>query len=708
MDQSRRLELPDEGPHSAATRTHDTGGLRGVLAIPAFRRLWISLSLSSLGDWLGLLAITALVRDLGGQAGFAAANYAVATVFILRLLPAVVIGPFAGAVADRLDRRKTMVVTDVLRFALFASIPIVRELWWVFVATLLIEILAQFWAPAKDASVPNLVPRERLEQANQLSLVTTYGSAPVAAALFSGLALASSVLGVGFEFFREHQIDLAMYANAVTYLIAAATIWTLYEIPSGAAAGGAGADRESLWRTIVSGWAFIGRTPAIRGLVVGMLGAFAAGGAVVGLAGAYVNELGGGAPGYGLLFGTVFVGLASGMFFGPRLLSGLSRRRMLPLAITAAGVFLILLALVQDMVLATLVTLCLGACAGIAWVTGYTLLGLEVEDALRGRTFAFVQSMVRIVLVAVLAAAPAMAAVFGEPFSLSITDDVSFDVSGVSITFFVAGSLAALLGLVSFRQMDDRPGVPLWADVVSAWRGASPAPGATPRPTGFFVAFEGGDGAGKSTQVRLLGAWLGAAGRDVVTTREPGATAAGRRIRQLVLDREEDIAPRAEALLYAADRADHVHQVVRPALERGAVVVTDRYSDSSAAYQGAGRVLPADDVTRLSRWATQGLVPDLTVVIDVPAAVAHRRRLGPADRIEAEPSDFHDRVRRAFLSLASRAPHRYLVVDGTLSSEQIAAVVRDRLEPMLPAGEDDALGTSSPVTAASPGAEPRR
>ena len=667
--------------------------LRGVLRIPAFRRLWIALSLSSLGDWLGLLAITELAAELAARGAdpFAAVNFAVGGVFIVRLLPAVLIGPVAGAFADRFDRRRTMVVADLVRCALFVSIPLVRELWWLFVATLLIEVAAQFWSPAKEATVPNLVPRERLEQANQLTLVTTYGSAPLAAALFSGLALASSVLGVGFVFFRANQVDLAVYANALTFLVAALTVWSLSEIPPGPAVDrsrddsvGSSQRPASMWRTITSGWAFIGSTPVVRGLVVGMLGAFAAGGAVVGLARSYVRDLGGGVPGYGLLFGTVFVGLASGMFFGPRLLAGLSRRRLFAMSITAAGVLLCMLALVPDMVLATLVTLALGTVTGVAWVTGYTLLGLEVDDALRGRTFAFVQSMVRIVLVTVLAAAPLLAALFGQPLSLQVTESVRLDYSGVSMTFLIAGLLAALLGLTSFRQIDDRPGMPLWSDVYAAWRGRPPAPTGLTSP-GFFLAFEGGDGAGKSTQVQLAGRWLESVGHRVLLTREPGATTLGSRLREVLLDPHGEISPRAEAMLYAADRAHHVHTVVRPALESGHVVVTDRYVDSSVAYQGAGRALPAEEILRLSAWATGGLTPDLTVVLDVPPEVALRRSTHPADRLEAEPVEFHDRVRREFLRLVAAAPGRYLVVDATVEPDQVAAVIQQRLTEVLPA-----------------------
>ena len=172
------------------TPEHD---LRGVLAIPAFRRLWTALSLSSLGDWLGLLALTALAPRLAKD-GYAAENLAVAGVFIFRLAPAIIIGPLGGVIADRLDRRWTMVVCDVFRFALFLSIPVVATLWWLFAATFLIEVASLIWIPAKEATVPNLVPRERLETANQLSLFTTYGTAPVAAAVFAGLALLTGML----------------------------------------------------------------------------------------------------------------------------------------------------------------------------------------------------------------------------------------------------------------------------------------------------------------------------------------------------------------------------------------------------------------------------------------------------------------------------------------------------------------------------------
>ncbi|PRY59522.1 thymidylate kinase [Knoellia remsis] len=195
---------------------------------------------------------------------------------------------------------------------------------------------------------------------------------------------------------------------------------------------------------------------------------------------------------------------------------------------------------------------------------------------------------------------------------------------------------------------------------------------------GLFIAFEGGDGAGKSTQVRLLASALEAAGREVVVTRQPGGTPLGATIRDLVLHGDH-VSPRAEALLFAADKAHHVDELIRPALARGAVVVTDRYTDSAVAYQGAGRLLGADEVHELQMWAVDSLVPDLTVIVDVPSEEGRRRRGEVHDRLESEADVFHEAVRQHFLALAQGSPERYLVVDGTASPEEIHESVLGRL-----------------------------
>lgn len=188
-------------------------------------------------------------------------------------------------------------------------------------------------------------------------------------------------------------------------------------------------------------------------------------------------------------------------------------------------------------------------------------------------------------------------------------------------------------------------------------------PSPSERGSGLFVAFEGGDGAGKSTQSRLLAGALTALGREVVMTREPGGTELGAAIRQVLLHGDH-VAPRAEALLFAADRAHHVATLVRPALQRDAVVLTDRYLDSSIAYQGVARALRHDDVRDLSMWATEGLLPDLTVLLDVTAEQGRSRRGGVHDRLEREDNAFHEAVRKGYLRLASQDPDRYLVLDA--------------------------------------------
>jgi dTMP kinase len=679
-----RVNLAVDPAEGIPEQDHDVAA---VLRVSSFRKLWLALAGSSFGDWLGLLATTALASQLGGNS-YASANLAVAGVLILRLAPAVLLGPLAGALADRLDRKFVMVAGDVGRGLLFITIPLVGTLEWLFAATVLIECLALFWMPAKEATVPNLVPRNRLEVANQMSLITTYGTAPVAALVFSGLGFLNGILDNFLERFQTNPVDLALYTNAATFIISGIVISRL-PIPK-QRVGEAG-EQVSVLRSIVDGWRFIGSTPLVRGLVIGMLGAFAAAGFVIGLAQTFVKDLGAGQPGYGALFAAVFLGLALGMWSGPRVFSDFSRYRLFGIALITAGGFLAALATIPNIVMAFLFTIGLGACGGIAWVTGYTLLGLAVDDSVRGRTFSFIASAARIVLITVLAAGPALAALIGR-HTIDFTDSRRLTYNGAAFVFLLAAILVITLGVSAYRQMDDRPGVRLAHDFRQIWsdRRSQPAQPARRTYPGVFVAFEGGDGTGKSTQARLLAEWLREdQGHDVVLTREPGATPTGVRLREVLLGHGSQLSSRAEALLFAADRADHVSSLVRPALETGAVVVTDRYIDSSVAYQGAGRDLDGDEVARISRWATDGLVPDLTVLLDVDPVISKARRARDQardgeDKLESLPDDFHARVRSRFMDLARREPHRYLIVDAGLSVDEIQALVRRRVRDVLP------------------------
>ena len=193
---------------------------------------------------------------------------------------------------------------------------------------------------------------------------------------------------------------------------------------------------------------------------------------------------------------------------------------------------------------------------------------------------------------------------------------------------------------------------------------------------GVFITFEGGDGSGKSTQIQSVRDWFESRGREVIVTREPGGTELGTEIRRLVQNGPEDVDARTEALLYAADRAYHVATVIAPALERGAVVLGDRYIDSSLAYQGAARSLGVDEIASLSAWATRGLYPSLTFLLDLPPEVGARRRTDAPDRMERESMDFHERVRHEYLRLADAEPDRIVVIDAVGTVDEVFSEIR--------------------------------
>ncbi len=659
--------------------------IRGVLRVTALRRLWYSTALSSLGDWLGLLATTALATTLAS--GYQAQNYALGGVLVVKLLPAVFLGPLAGAFADRFDRRRTMIISDLIRFVLFLSIPLAalvvtnrQTLAWLLIASFLIECVSLFWMPAKDASVPNLVRRDQVEAANQLSLITTYGLTPVAGAgLFSVLALITNVLARHLSFFETNPVNLALYFNAATFLVGAIVVVFIPEI-SGRRSVRPADEQPGLLFMLREGASFVRGSRLVGGLIIGLIGAFVAAGAVIGAGKIFVESLGGGDAAYGMLFGAVFVGLGSGMAFGPKVARDLSRRRLFGLALVFAAVCLILTAVMPQVALAIVFVVGIGFGAGVAYLAGMTLLGTDVDDEMRGRVFAILQSMIRVVLILALSSVPFAVAQVGErriDFA-----GMHGTVDGTRFVLVTGGILALIAGLFAYRKMDDREQVALLADVRASLRGDATARRRM-RSGGLFVAFEGGEGSGKSTQVAMLAAHLRERGLAVTVTHEPGATPVGERIRDLVLHHHEPLSARAEALLFAADRAHHVDTVIRPALDRGEIVLTDRYIDSSLAYQGVGRDLTIDEVRRISRWASGGLRPDLTVLLDIPVTegLARAGGRGRTDKLENETVHFHERVRAAFLVLAEAEPKYYCVIDARLPQGVVAAKVSAVVEP---------------------------
>ncbi len=670
------------------------------------------LGLSSFGDWLGLLATSLFAA--AQVHGSTAQGAAFGGVIVVRLLPALLLGPLAGVFADHFDRRWTMALCDLLRFLLFASIPTVALLAdsaavavsWALVATFLTEMVSMFWIPAKEASVPNLVPKQRLEAANQLSLITTFGVTPVLAALVIAVLSRGLLLLVDDEPTRLwiQPLDLALYINAATFLTAAVVVWFFIPQLSGRSTDVPESVQRTpgLLRGLADGWNFVRRTPMVRGLVYGILGAFAAGGVVIGVAKFYAASLSGGDAAFGLLFGAIFIGLGLGMAAGPALVRELSRRRWFGISIVFAGISVTLLAIAPHLAMAMPLVLCVGVGAGMAYLSGMTLLGVEVADALRGRIFAFVQSMVRVVLMVAIAGASLLVGLGGELGSLG------GPIGAARVLLVIGGTLAILTGVGAFRRMDDKPGVPVLADLWGCMRGRPiPIPGS--EPGGMFIVLEGGEGAGKSRQAERLAQWLRGMGHRSMLTHEPGGTQLGGQVRRLLLDTPGPApTPRTEALLYAADRAQHVETVIRPALRQGTIVVCDRYIDSSLAYQGGGRSLPQVEVAWLSDWASQTLKPDLVVLLDVEPQLGLSRvaNRGESDRIEGQALVFHQRVRQIFLDRAAADPSRYLLIDAADDPDQIAERIRSKVRAMLPDEPVPQLITSPPTESASASENP--
>jgi dTMP kinase len=670
------------------------------------------LSVASFGDWIGTLA-TALFASQQ-VTGSVAQGTAFSTTIAIRLLPALLLGPLAGVMADRFDRRLTMVICDILRFVVYGSIPVVAlfsdsggvTVTWAVIATFLGETITLMWIPAKEAAVPNLIPKARLEVSNQLTLITTYGITPILAALALA-ALDGVVRGPigGLPDWAE-PVQLALWINALSRAATAAVVYFgIKEISEGHRERQERNAETSMFRQFVEGWKYIGGTPFVRGLVLGIFGAFAGAGIVIGTARFFTASLGAGDAAFYLLFATLFIGLAIGIGLGPMVVKELSRRRWFGMSIVLASGAVGFLSVAFHLSMALFGALFVGAGAGMAFLAGVTLLGGQVNDEVRGRVFAVVQIGARLVLLLAISLAGLLVGL-GSSRTVS-AGSFSVDISSTRILLLVAGVIGVWTGISAFRQMDDKRGVPVLADLWSSIRGRPLSPGEDFTRHGIFVVFEGGEGAGKSTQVTRLSEALNEAGHDVVVTREPGATDMGARIRSLVLSNGEGAeapSPRAEALLYAADRAHHVATVVRPALARGAVVISDRYVDSSLAYQGAGRTLPVQEISWLSSWATGGLKPDLVVLLDVDPNVGlgrvDSRGLG-SDRLESESRTFHERVRYAFLDLAAADPKRYLVLDAARPADEIANAVATRINAMLTEGDDSHPEPAS--TAVPPG-----
>ncbi|MFI0775330.1 dTMP kinase [Streptomyces sp. NPDC021212] len=711
-----REQLSDVTPTSGALAADSRErAVRALLRYPPLRRLWSAQLVGGTADALAVLVLVLLSLQAAVSAGSFGGGYrgaalAVAAVLGMRLLAtllfgAVLLGPLSALIGPSgpLDRRWTMIGADGLRLVLLLIAPLWID-WapddavaWLLITTFVVGVTERFWTIAKDDAAPALLPAPPVEGAavrplpdhmdalRRLSLRTNFLSLPLAAAGLLVVMLIGRLLGTGVSWFHAHQAALGSYVGAGLF---AASISVLYfvELP-GAQTPRTRSPLEGLRRPrALSGTgADKGRTGAVPLLILACAGVAAAVAAAVGVAALQAVDLGGGPVGFSLLVLVLSGGPAVGIRWAPKVLPGLSRRRLLALSVALTGLALLAAGLVHDATTVLMIALLAGLSAGVAANTGHSLLDQELEESRRPRMTEHLQAVVRVSVGLGAVAAPLLAAVIG-PHRLGSGDFV-FAHGGAAFTLMLVGALLLPIAALVLGRTDDRQGVPLRQDLREALLrggGAEEAPAAT----GFFIAVEGGDGAGKSTQVEALAEWVRAKGHEVVVTREPGATAIGKRLRSILLDvSSAGISHRAEALLYAADRAEHVDSVVRPALERGAVVISDRYIDSSVAYQGAGRDLAATEIARISRWATNGLVPHLTVLLDVSPETARERFTEAPDRLESEPAEFHQRVRSGFLALAAADPARYLVVDAGQLPEAVTSVVRHRLDQMLPLSE---------------------
>lgn len=686
--------------------------VRALLRVPPLKRLWSAQLVGGIGDALALLVLVLLslqaaVLEGSFGAGYRGAAFAVAAVFGARILStvlfgAVLLGPLTSLTAPggKLDRRWLMIGTDGLRLALL----IIAPLWidWVPDKALMMILITVFvaggaerlWAVAKESAAPALLPAPPIEGAavrplpdhldalRRLSLRTNFLAVPAAAVVLLIATLIGNLLGTGLEWFSFHQAALGSYVAAGLFSASISTLYFL-ELPD-TQTPRPRSPLEGLRRPTHGNTPDKGRTgalPLVVAVSAAVAGAIAAAAAVSVL---HAYDLGGGPATFALLILALTGGSALGIRTAQKVLPALSRRRLLALATAVTGVALLALGLVPDTATGLALALLAGYAAGVAANIGHAIIDQETEASRQARTTEHLQAIVRVLVALGAVAGPLLAAAIGQ-HRLGGGDFV-FDHGGAAYTLMLIGALLLPVAAIVLAKTDDRAGVPLRRDLREALRGGDPA--VAPAATGFFLALEGGDGAGKSTQVEALADWIRAKGHEVVVTREPGATPVGKRLRSILLDvASAGLSNRAEALLYAADRAEHVDSVVRPALERGAIVISDRYIDSSVAYQGAGRDLAPTEIARISRWATSGLVPHLTVLLDVDPQTARERFTEAPDRLESEPAEFHERVRSGFLTLAAADPTRYLVVDAGQEPEAITTVVRHRLDRLLPLSE---------------------
>ncbi|MEM8902431.1 MAG: MFS transporter [Actinomycetota bacterium] len=430
----------------------------------AFFRLWIVQVVSSFGDWLGFLAIIAIAADLGGEDAGAAA--AISLVLIPRILPGLFLASAGGVIVDRLDRKRLMVACDVSRAGLILLVPLADSLLLLVVLSFLIEIATSLWAPAKEAIVPNVTPASHLATANSLNLVATYGTIPLAAAAFAGLAAVSDGLAGLSVLDWVDGPRLALGLDSVTFLASALLVWTLPIVTRSkemrrAAASKRRLDFASSFRDLRDGWTFIVGTPVVRAVMVGLGTGMVGGGMMIPLGELFaVDVVGAGDAGFGLLLFALGLGVAIGVSLLSLVQRRLPRDSTFVSAVLLAGVCLIAAASLQTFFVVFLLITCMGLGAGAVYVLGFTILHESVEDELRGRVFASLYVVIRFCVLVAIGLGPLLASGLDLLSDALVDGQLSFlgadfDVPGVRLALWLAGAVivgASVLAAASFRR----------------------------------------------------------------------------------------------------------------------------------------------------------------------------------------------------------------------------------------------------------------
>ena len=424
-----------------------------IFGYHSFIRLWGAQVVSSLGDWIGLFAVLALAARIGKSSP----ETAVGVVMIARMIPGFFLASVGGVLVDRWSRKKVMVTCDIGRGMVMASLPFLHTVWELFVASLLLEILSLLWTPAKEASVPNLVPHEQLTTANSLSLVAAYGTFPVAggisALLFKVAEWASNHYS-GLHFLHLNKESVAIYADVASFFVSAALISTL-TLQRRRAEKQERIDLSQTIKDLREGWSFIGHSPVVRAVLLGLGTGLIGGGMVVPLGPTFSSKvLHGGDAGFTLLLTAMGTGVAIGVLGLSALQRRVPKERLFPWAVLGAGGALIAGASMSSLALALVFVGAMGIFAGGVYVMGFTLVQENVSDEIRGRVFATLYTIVRLCLVIALTVGPFLAFAFDKASPGSATIGVvTIQLSGVRITLWLGGVIIIGAGLLAERVL---------------------------------------------------------------------------------------------------------------------------------------------------------------------------------------------------------------------------------------------------------------